>query len=283
MSREEAHRLRALARAERNSERLSELAQSGYPGVQRAVIKNPRTPPAVVEKLARNYPAEFFENPSLPLFLQDPSFLLGMEPTLLCGLLLYKTPTPFWLLLRALKSTEESVQELAKSRLRLLEASQEKSAESSRTGRSRSTLGRRSKKPYFEATDSLDEAFDEEEGAAEALLLQAHLAPWTRYPLGRPFYAVATPYHKAFIAALKSKFPEWGCRSWCRELKIWMVDASRIADLASLLLEHFPKERRCEECFRGRPCSVWTKKDREARENKLGGLRVLPKTRRPRF
>jgi hypothetical protein len=104
--------------------------------------------------------------------------------------------------------------------------------------------------------------------------MQAHLAPWTRLPSRQACYAVAPPYRPAFIEAIKARLP-WGSSHWYGTLKIWAVEKSHVTTLATLLLEHFPKEERCQECLDGRPCPVWTEKDRIAQELKLGRLRSL--------
>lgn len=104
--------------------------------------------------------------------------------------------------------------------------------------------------------------------------MRAHLAPWTRLPSFSDGYAVATPYRPAFVEALKAQLPWEVCR-WYGKLQIWTVATTHITTLASLLLEHFPKEERCQECLDGRPCPIWTEKDRIAQELKLGRLRSL--------
>src|SRR5262245_34430505 len=105
-----------------------------------------------------------------------------------------------------------------------------------------------------------------------------HLAPWKRLPSRLDCYAVAPPFRPAFIDAIKANLP-WGSSQWYGKIKIWTVATTHVVTLATLILEHFPKEERCQGCLDGSPCSIWTEKDRIAHKLRLGRLRSLSQDR----
>jgi hypothetical protein len=78
--------------------RLAELSQSKDPCVVEAVAKNPGTPPERLLLLAQKYPAQFLENPVLPLLLlENPNALHALKKGAARELLRVSAGPPAWL------------------------------------------------------------------------------------------------------------------------------------------------------------------------------------------
>jgi hypothetical protein len=91
-----------------SAQRLRALSASRDKNIQRALSRNPNTPPDLLLALARWYPREVIQNRCVPaLLLEDPSFFCRVDEVTALSLL--SVAAPVWLLVSLSKHTAPTI------------------------------------------------------------------------------------------------------------------------------------------------------------------------------